>query len=238
MAKDDATNPTTVDPAAKIPKEDSAAKDAQAPKDSKAKAPDATQIDQWIKDLGAEEYATRTAAELRLREAGAAAFEVLKAAEKKSDDAEVQARLKILVKEIGAVVGLEKLLKQEGIVTLPSGLKYKVLKEGEGKPPGNADSVVVNYKGSLLDGTEFDSSYKRKEPATLPMADLVKGWTEGLQKMKPGGKALLIIPPELGYGDTGVPPAIPPKATLVFEVELLEVKPFSTARGTPGDDVP
>ncbi len=108
--------------------------------------------------------------------------------------------------------------------TTPSGLKYKVLEEGEGKAPTAAQTVVCHYKGWLDNGEEFDSSYKRNEPATFPLNGVIRGWTEGLQLIKEGGKIELEIPADLGYGDRGAPPVIPGGATLHFIVELIEVK--------------
>jgi FKBP-type peptidyl-prolyl cis-trans isomerase FkpA len=105
------------------------------------------------------------------------------------------------------------------------GLVYKSLREGTGASPTAADTVKVHYRGTLVDGTEFDSSYKRSSPATFPLGRVIKCWTEGVQKMKVGGKAELICPPELAYGTRGAGSAVPPNATLRFEVELLEINP-------------
>jgi FKBP-type peptidyl-prolyl cis-trans isomerase FklB len=113
--------------------------------------------------------------------------------------------------------------KKEGIVTLPSGLQYKVLKQGNGKRPALTDTVVCNYRGTLLDGKEFDSSYRRNEPATIPVRGLIKGWTEALQLMPVGSRWQLFIPPQLGYGDKVVGD-IGPNSTLLFEVELLSIQ--------------
>jgi FKBP-type peptidyl-prolyl cis-trans isomerase FklB len=115
---------------------------------------------------------------------------------------------------------------KDGVVTLPSGLQYKILKEGTGPKPTATDTVVCNYKGTLLDNTEFDSSYKRGQPATFPVGGVIKGWTEALQLMPVGSKWQLFIPSELAYGARGGPGGgIGPNATLVFEVELMSVQP-------------
>jgi FKBP-type peptidyl-prolyl cis-trans isomerase FklB len=110
-----------------------------------------------------------------------------------------------------------------GVVTLPSGLQYKILTPGSGPKPTASDSVVCNYRGSLLDHTEFDSSYKRGQPATFPVGGVIKGWTEALQLMPVGSKWQLFIPADLAYGDRGQGP-IGPNSTLVFEVELVSIK--------------
>jgi FKBP-type peptidyl-prolyl cis-trans isomerase FklB len=115
--------------------------------------------------------------------------------------------------------------KKEGVKTTPSGLQYKVIKEGTGPQPKATDTVTVNYRGTLIDGTEFDSSYKRGEPATFPLNAVIRGWTEGLQLMKVGSKYQFFIPSNLAYGDRAVGPDISPNSTLIFDVELLGVKP-------------
>lgn len=107
--------------------------------------------------------------------------------------------------------------------TTASGLKYRIVKAGSATKPSAADTVKCHYRGWLDDGTEFDSSYKRGEPATFPLGGVIPGWTEGLQLVGEGGKIELEIPSELGYGQRGAPPVIPPGATLHFEVELIEV---------------
>lgn len=110
-------------------------------------------------------------------------------------------------------------------VTTPSGLVYTSLREGRGASPGPTDSVKVNYRGTFPDGREFDSSYARHAPAVFPLDHVIKCWTEAVQRMKPGGKAQLICPPQIAYGERGAGGVIPPNATLHFEVELLEVNP-------------
>ena len=112
---------------------------------------------------------------------------------------------------------------KEGIVTLPSGLQYQVLKEGNGKKPTAKDTVMCHYEGTLIDGTIFDSSYQRGEPATFPLQQVIAGWTEGLQLMQEGAKYRFFIPYRLGYGAGGAGASIPPYAALVFDVELIQV---------------
>ncbi|MBI5548718.1 MAG: FKBP-type peptidyl-prolyl cis-trans isomerase [Deltaproteobacteria bacterium] len=118
----------------------------------------------------------------------------------------------------------EKAAKEPGAQKLPSGLVYKELKAGTGASPAATDTVKVHYRGTLIDGTEFDSSHKRNQPAEFPLNGVIPCWTEGVQKMKVGGKAKLVCPSAIAYGDSGHPPTIPGGATLVFEVELLEIK--------------
>lgn len=116
--------------------------------------------------------------------------------------------------------------KKPGVVTLPSGLQYKVIKNGTGPKPKLTDTVVTNYRGNLIDGKEFDSSYKRNEPATFPCNGVIKGWTEALQLMPVGSKWQLFVPPSLAYGERGAGGGvIGPNETLVFEVELVSIKP-------------
>jgi len=113
--------------------------------------------------------------------------------------------------------------KKEGVVTTNSGLQYKVLKEGNGKQPTAKDTVMCHYEGFLIDGTVFDSSVQRGEPATFPLQQVIAGWTEGLQLMKEGAKYRFFIPYRLGYGEGGAGASIPPYAALIFDVELIQV---------------
>jgi FKBP-type peptidyl-prolyl cis-trans isomerase FkpA len=128
---------------------------------------------------------------------------------------------------------LEKAGKEAGAVKTPSGLVYISLKDGTGASPTVNDTVKVNYRGTLVDGTEFDSSYKRGEPIEFPLNGVIKCWGEGVAKMKVGGKARLVCPPAIAYGEQGAGGAIPPNATLNFEVELLEVKAAPKAAPAP-----
>ncbi len=118
---------------------------------------------------------------------------------------------------------IEKAAKEKGAIKTDSGLVYLSLKDGSGDSPKATDTVKVNYRGTLIDGKEFDSSYKRGKPIEFRLDGVIKCWTEGLQKMKPGGKAKLVCPASIAYGDTGAGDLILPGATLVFEVELLEI---------------
>jgi FKBP-type peptidyl-prolyl cis-trans isomerase FklB len=113
---------------------------------------------------------------------------------------------------------------KEGVRTLPSGLQYKVIKAGSGKKPKATDTVVTHYKGTLLDGTEFDSSYRRNQPATFKVNGVIRGWTEALQLMEEGAKWILYVPSALAYGERGAGGQIGPNATLIFEVELVSIQ--------------
>jgi FKBP-type peptidyl-prolyl cis-trans isomerase len=137
-----------------------------------------------------------------------------------------QARMKVAgeaEKKKGAEF-LEKASKEKGAKKTESGLIYQEVTAGTGDEPKSTDTVKVNYRGTLIDGTEFDSSYKRNQPATFPLSGVIKCWTEGLQLMKPGGKSKLVCPSDIAYGDRGSPPTIKPGSTLVFEVELLSIE--------------
>lgn len=125
--------------------------------------------------------------------------------------------------------------KKEGVKTLPSGLQYKVIKAGTGKKPKADDTVTVNYRGTLINGTEFDSSYKRGQPATFPVSGgIIRGWTEALQLMGEGAKWELFIPSNLAYGERGTSSVIGPNATLIFEIELVSIKQ-KAEEDKPGD---
>jgi FKBP-type peptidyl-prolyl cis-trans isomerase FklB len=129
---------------------------------------------------------------------------------------------------------------KEGVTALPDGLQYKILTPGNGPKPTASDTVVCNYKGTLIDGKEFDSSYKRGQPATFPVSGVIKGWTEALQMMPVGSKWQLFIPPDLAYGDRQAGPDITPGSTLVFEVELMSIQPKTAAapEGAAPDKAP
>jgi len=125
-------------------------------------------------------------------------------------------------KEKGVIAGYAK---EKGAQTTPSGMVFIPMKEGTGASPKATDKVKVNYEGKLTSGSVFDSSYKRGQPAEFPLNQVISCWTEGVQKLKVGGKARLVCPPDIAYGAQGRPPVIPGNATLVFEVELLEIAP-------------
>jgi len=120
--------------------------------------------------------------------------------------------------------------KKKGVTTTKSGLQYEVIKQGKGATPKATDKVTVNYKGTLIDGTEFDSSYKRGQPVTFPLNGVIKGWTEGVQLMNVGSKYKFVLPADLAYGARGAGPKIGPNSTLVFEVELLSIGEPKTSK--------
>ena len=123
---------------------------------------------------------------------------------------------------------LSEVKKKSGVVVLPSGLCYEIIKQGEGPAPKLTDTVKAHYTGSLVNGTVFDSSIERKEPVEFPLDQVIPGWTEGLQKISKGGKIKLYVPPQLAYGDDGRP-SIPPASTLIFEIEIIDIKPTPPA---------
>jgi len=140
--------------------------------------------------------------------------------------AEQQAKLEE-VKQKNSEAGkayLEENKAKEGVVVTESGLQYEVLQEGDGDKPTPEDTVKVDYVGTLIDGTEFDSSISRGEPVTFPVGQVIPGWTEALQEMKVGSKHRVVIPPELAYGETGAPPVIEPNSVLIFEITLLGIE--------------
>ena len=119
---------------------------------------------------------------------------------------------------------IDKAAKEKGAVKTPSGMVYTSIKDGKGQSPSAANTVEVNYRGTLTNGKEFDSSYKRHQSISFPLSRVIPCWTEGVQMMKVGGKAKLVCPPELAYGARGAGSDVPPNATLIFEVELLGIK--------------
>jgi FKBP-type peptidyl-prolyl cis-trans isomerase FklB len=147
----------------------------------------------------------------------------------KEQSAILAAKAEATKKEGDAFLAANK--AKDGVVTLPSGLEYKVLKTGDGKKPAPADTVVCNYRGTFLDGTEFDSSDKNGGPATFAVNGVIKGWTEALQLMPVGSKWELYVPAELAYGESGAGNVIPPNATLIFDVELLSIKDKADGAG-------
>ena len=181
------------------------------------------------------------AKELNIDDFAQAIKDVISGSELKVDNAEAQtlvqnffqeqeAKQQAAAAEAGKVAKaageafLAKNGKKDGVVTLPSGLQYQVLKEGNGKKPSATDQVVCHYEGTLIDGTVFDSSYQRNQPATFGLNQVIPGWTEGVQLMQEGAKYRFFIPYKLAYGERGAGAQIPPFATLVFDVELIEVK--------------
>jgi FKBP-type peptidyl-prolyl cis-trans isomerases 1 len=160
-------------------------------------------------------------------EARAALMEVQNEVRKKQQ-AQMQQAGEVNKKEGDAFLAANK--AKEGVVTLPSGLQYKILTVGSGPKPALSDTVVCNYRGTLINGTEFDSSYKRGQPATFPVNGVIKGWTEALQLMPVGSKWQLFIPSALAYGERGPGPEIGPNSTLIFEVELISIQDKSQAK--------
>jgi FKBP-type peptidyl-prolyl cis-trans isomerase FklB len=153
---------------------------------------------------------------------------------RKKQQEETQAAGEASKKEGAAFLAANK--SKDGVVTLPSGLQYKILTQGTGPKPTASDSVVCNYRGTLINGTEFDSSYKRGEPASFPVNGVIKGWTEALQLMPVGSKWQLFIPSDLAYGERSPAPEIGPDSTLTFEVELLSIQNKSADQTPPAPD--
>lgn len=189
-------------------------------------------IGRQLCDMGAQE--------LNIDDFAQAIKDVISGAEKKVSDKEAEilvqnffaeqekkqraaAAEKFKTQKVDGEKYLAENAKKEGVVTLPSGLQYKILKEGNGKKPKATDKVKCHYEGMLIDGTLFDSSIQRGEPATFPLNGVIAGWTEGLQLMQEGAKYRFFIPYNLGYGEHGAGHSIPPYAALVFDVELIEV---------------
>ena len=182
-------------------------------------------IGRQLADMGANDIVTEDFA--------AAMKDVLTGAQLQIDETEAQAMVQEYLQRKGeerlknvkaeGEAFLAENAKKEGIVTLPSGLQYQVLQEGNGKSPKATDQVKCHYEGTLINGKVFDSSYRRGEPATFPLNGVIAGWTEGLQLMAEGSKYRLFIPYNLGYGERGAGASIPPYAALVFDVELIEV---------------
>ncbi|HEY2459877.1 MAG TPA: FKBP-type peptidyl-prolyl cis-trans isomerase [Candidatus Acidoferrum sp.] len=174
---------------------------------------------------------------LLTEEEAKAAMATLQAQVRKTQEEKTQVAADTNKKEGDAFLAENK--GKDGIVTLPSGLQYKIVTEGTGPKPTASDSVVCNYRGTLLNGTEFDSSYKHGEPITIPVGRVIKGWSEALQLMPVGSKWQLFIPPDLAYGPRGAGNDIGPNATIVFEVELISIKPEITSGGTaPAPNAP
>ena len=183
-------------------------------------------IGRQLADMGANDIVTEDFA--------AAMKDVLTGAQLQIDETEAQAMVQEYLQRKGeerlknvkaeGEAFLAENAKKEGIVTLPSGLQYQVLQEGNGKSPKATDQVKCHYEGTLINGKVFDSSYRRGEPATFPLNGVIAGWTEGLQLMKEGAKYRFFIPFNLAYGTRGAGQDMPPYATLIFDVELIEVK--------------
>lgn len=178
-----------------------------------------------LKDLGATDFSIDDFTD--------AVRDVLSGAKPKVELSEAQQLIQVYLQQKGEAKSLqarkegEEFLREnaakEGVVTLPSGLQYKVLREGNGRKPKATDKVRCHYEGTLIDGTIFDSSYKRNEPATFGLNQVIPGWTEGVQLMSEGAKYRFFIPYKLAYGERGAGNAIPPYAALIFDVELIEV---------------
>jgi FKBP-type peptidyl-prolyl cis-trans isomerase FklB len=189
---------------------------------------DATVVQRGMKDALAGDKTLMTEEEAK------AALMTLQVSMRKKQEEQVQQMAETNKKDGDAFLAENK--TKAGVVTLPSGLQYKILSEGTGPKPTAADSVICNYKGTLLDGTEFDSSAKHGGPATFPVTGVIKGWTEALQLMPVGSKWQLFVPSDLAYGQRGAGGGIAPNSTLIFEVELVSIKSSTAAQ--PGVPAP
>jgi FKBP-type peptidyl-prolyl cis-trans isomerase len=193
---------------------------------------DAAVVERGMKDALAGDKTLMTEDEAK------AAMMTLQASMRKRQEEQVQQMAETNKKEGDAFLAENK--TKAGVVVLPSGLQYKILSEGTGPKPTATDSVVCNYKGTLLDGAEFDSSAKHGGPATFPVSGVIKGWTEALQLMPVGSKWQLFVPSDLAYGQRGAGGGIAPNSTLIFEVELVSIKSSDAAqpgvKATPGTD--
>lgn len=177
-------------------------------------------IGMGVKDINFEDFANAVKDSFEGKEPQMPIDEAQKVLNEYMTDLQKKAEAK--AREAGEKFLAENKMK-EGVKVTPSGLQYVVVKEGEGAMPTAEDEVTVHYTGKLLDGTVFDSSVNRGEPATFPLNRVIPGWTEGVQLMKEGAKYTFFIPSDLAYGAQGVPNAIPPHSTLIFDVELIKV---------------
>lgn len=177
-------------------------------------------IGMGVKDINFEDFADAVKDSFEGKESKMPIDEAQKVLNEYMTDLQKKAEAK--AREAGEKFLAENKMK-EGVKVTPSGLQYVVVKEGEGAMPTAEDEVTVHYTGKLLDGTVFDSSVNRGEPATFPLNRVIPGWTEGVQLMKEGAKYTFFIPSDLAYGAQGVPNAIPPHSTLIFDVELIKV---------------
>lgn len=193
-------------------------------------------VDPAILARGLKDTLAGTKTALTEQEAQTAIMQV-QADVRKKQEAKMQAEGTVNKKQGEEFLGENK--SKQGVVTLPSGLQYKILTEGKGPKPTASDTVQCNYRGTLINGKEFDSSAKHGGPATFPVSGVIKGWTEALQLMPVGSKWELFIPPDLAYGDRGAGADIGPDSTLVFDVELVSIKPPEKPQGAsdknPGD---
>lgn len=187
---------------------------------------------QFPEDLDSEAFVRGVRDQLTGQEAAVADDEAERVLGAMMEARQAQAANQALENLEEGLAFLEKNAQREGVVTLESGLQYEVLEEGEGEKPQADDTVTTHYEGRLIDGTVFDSSYQRGEPATFPLDRVIAGWTEGVQLMSPGAKYRLYVPADLAYGDRGAG-SIPPNSTLVFDVELLEIAGDEQAQEQP-----